>query len=56
MQEGKPPLLCVWESKKERRKGEASVIFLVFIPPYYEKELGTIATNKQTWHLALLHL
>lgn len=41
--------------KKKGGKGKPSVVSGFFFS-YYEKELGTIATNKQTWHLALLHL
>lgn len=41
--------------RKERGKGEASVVFSFFFF-YYQKELGAISTNKQTSHLALLHL
>ena len=45
--------------ERVKRKGEGRgkcgfQPFFFFL--YYEKELEAIAINKQTWHLALLHL
>lgn len=52
-----PFLTLFWKSKKkggrERQVGFSVLFFLFF---YYEKELEAVATNKQTWHLLVLHL